>query len=220
MNVQTSETEVTHNFVQPLDGEDLASLLHRCIPKVQTKRAQAYNRLNTALLESNKPRNAADQPHTQSRPKDPFEVFDPSSSQPKDYPVVCAHVTEDLKLCSEAIIKLRALLAECKELAKPISGTPESEVRNAIKWLDTLQDLEEKKLVCTVSVHAISRSNAATKRRKPVSASTPSTLFSSDNPEVKQQLAAYAKQLNGIDTDINSLLQEVMEYWLEHVENG
>ncbi|CAN8074698.1 unnamed protein product [Agarophyton chilense] len=143
-----------------------------------------------------------------------------TSTQSKEYPVVCAHVTEDLKLCSEAIMKLRDLLSNYKRMKEPLCDTPESEISTAVKWLDTLQDLEEQKLLCTVSVHAISRSSAQRKKSQAqVALSSSSSLYASNDPEVKQKLANYAKQLNSIDTDINSLTQEIMEYWLECEEN-
>ncbi|KAI0567225.1 hypothetical protein FGB62_4g044 [Gracilaria domingensis] len=200
MTTHVSETEQTHAFVHPVDGEKLPSLLRRDSTAATTTPASLGD--------------------DSSRTSDPFDAFDQMALHSKEYPIVCAHVTEDLKLCSEAIMRLRDFLSDYKNMKEPLCDAPESEVSTALKWLDTLQDLEEKKLICTVSVHAISRSNAEQRRSQLRTAPASSTsMFASNNPEVKQKLAAYAKQLNKIDTDINFLMQEIMEYWLECEEN-
>lgn len=190
-----SETELARDFVQPRDGEHLPGLLHRCIPRIQKSRAKAYARLNAALRRSPPPVQQADSLQAQSLG---VPHLAPAVT---DYRTICANVTEDLKLASEAVIELRAVVNAWSE--RFCNQTSEVEVATALKWLDALQDLEEKKLIATVSLHALQRSSNQAK-------------YANDPPSrIGEKVPQYAKELNGTDQTINELLQEILEYYLE-----
>lgn len=194
-----SETELARDFVQPRDGEHLPGLLHRCIPRIQNSRAKAYARLNAALRRSSLPIQQADLLHA------PSLGVPPLAPAVTDYRTICANVTEDLKVASEAVIELRAVVNAWSERVN--NRMPEREISTALRWLDALQDLEEKKLIATVSLHALQRSAI-----QPKHANDPLL-------PVGGKLPQYARELNGTDQEINELLQEIMEYYLESQSN-
>lgn len=201
-----SETKLAQNFAHPRPSESLPSLLHRCITHVQQIRASAYTRLHNALRRSlNLPQlHSKQQQHP--LPRHNQQPFIPHADPPpQDYHTVCANVTEDLKLASEAVIELRAVVD-----AWPASGVPPVspvDVTTAVRWIDMLQQLEEKKLVATVSLHAMQRS-----------ASQPN--HADDDPQhVKQRMTEFARQLNGTDQAINELLGEILEFYTDAIEN-
>lgn len=197
-----SETKLAQNFAHPRPSESLPYLLHRCVIQVQQTRASAYARLYSALRRSRHPQ--------YSRPQQPLAlssqpIIPHADHPPQDYRVVCANVTEDLKLASEAVIELRAVIgAWATNDAPPASDT---DVATAVRWIDTLQHLEEKKLVATVSLHALQRS-----------ASQPN--HADDNPQrVRQRISEFAKQLNATDQAINELLEEILEFYTDAIDN-
>lgn len=191
-----SETELARGFVQPRDnGEPLPVLLHRCIPRIQNVRAKAYGRLNAALRRTTQGSDSLG-----GREPGMPDLVQPAT----DYRTICANVTEDLKLASEAVIELRAVVQAWLQRASSI--LPDSEISTVLQWLDALQDLEEKKLVATVSLHALQRS-----ANQPEHTTDPPS-------EVREKASKYAKELNRTDQDINDLLQEIMEYYIESQE--
>lgn len=194
-----SESELARGFVQPRDAETLPGLLKRCIPHIQHVRAKAYGRLNVALRRTIIP----DPNLASTRAHDPSV---PHLAPPvTDYPSICANVTEDLKLASEAVMELHEVVRSWSQ--RQSNTLPHSEISTASRWLDTLQNLEEKKLVATVSLHALQRStNQPEHARDPASA-------------VREKVSKYSKELNQTDQDINDLLQEIMEFCMDSQEN-
>ena len=180
-----SETELARTFVRARAGEPLPDLLQRALERVQSVRAAAYTRLRRALRRTSAASGAG-------------------APSPPDYATICAHVTEDLKLASEAVMELRGVVA-----AWPTrdGAAAAREVRAAVQWLDALQSLEERKLVATVSFHALQRSAAQ-------------HADAQDAGARRERLSKFAKDLNATDLQINDLLQEVREYYLQHREES
>lgn len=203
-----TESDATRSFVQPQPSETLAHLLQRCLPRVQTKRARAYNNLNAALRPNVANRQTLD-PSPSPR-HNPFSAFD-HLPQSNDYRIICANVTEDLKLCSEAVMELRTVLVNFNHHSTSIRHSSPADIQAAINWLDTLQDLEEKKLVATVSVHALTRSiNPALRAGQ--------NTRDMDPAEVNNKIVMHSRQLNNTHESINELLQEVREFCHENLE--
>lgn len=163
-------------------------LLKRCMPRIQTKRAQAYNRLETALKRS-QPSHTPQTAHAAPP--------DYSNTGQTDYASVCANVTEDLKLCSEAVIELRAVVSGGEGIAE------RTEVSMVVSWLDQLQAFEERKLVATVSKHVLLRSDHVEEGKR------------LSDEQVRDKVGRYGRELCEVDEGVNELLQEMREYFLE-----
>lgn len=88
--------------------------------------------------------------------------------------------------------------------APPASDT---DVARAVGWIDTIQDLEEEKLVATVSLHALQRS-----------ASQPHV--NDDSQRVRERMSEFAKRLNATDQAINELLTEILEFYTDAIEDA
>ncbi len=167
-----NETARVESESRPRQGESVAQTLRRSLLQLDSRRGAAYGRLNQALRGATKP-----------------------GAPPNHFQVVCANVTEELKLVSEGVMALRTSLVEQKL----------PHWQTGVKWIDMLQDLEEKKLVAFVSLHALHRSKDAGKLlARPDSTSSSETL--------QTKISRYAKELDEIDTEIRDLLQEVREF--------
>lgn len=176
-NEHPSETELVEREARPRDGESVAQSLQRSLLFLQNRRGIAYARLNNALRATVRPTGNINQ-----------------------YRIVCANVTEDLKLVSEGVIALRQALWR--------DNLPDS--KNAVKWLDKLQEFEEQKLITFVSLHTVQRSKDAGLR-------APSEEADSAEP-LEKKMSRFAKKLDEIDTEIKDLMDEIREFIVDSLE--
>ena len=122
-----------------------------------------------------------------------------------EYAFVCAHVTEDLKLASEGVMALRASLIP---LRLPHAA-------RAVAWIDSLQDLEERKLVATVSYHTLKRTP---KKDFPLPIAH-SSKECDKQETMEMKISRFAKELNSIDIEIRELFDEINEFIAEEQES-
>lgn len=196
---QESESEAIQAYVNSYRNEGYTKLLAHVIPKIQTKRARAYAMFQRALRHS---RSSDHEQLNHEQSKDPFATFSATSTDGpaiNNYPAVCAHVTEELKLCSEGIMKLRVIVEEKIE-----GNAQDKDGKMIVKWLDHLQKLEEDKLYTTVAMHTISRSASA-------------RVQGMTEENSREKFSKYAKQLQSTDDDINELLEELKEFYVDEL---
>lgn len=200
--IQETESEAIQAYVNSYRDEEYTKLLGNVIPKIQTKRARAYAMFQRALRHS---RSSDHEQLHKEKPKDPFTTFAAVSTDGpaiENYPAVCAHVTEELKLCSEGIMTLRVVVKNRVD-----RNAEDKDGKMIVKWLDQLQKLEEDKLYTTVAMHTISRSASA-------------RIQGMNEDNTREKYSKYAKQLQSIDDDINELLEEVKEFYVDELLEG
>ncbi len=110
---------------------------------------------------------------------------------------VC-NVTEDLKLVSEGVAALRKGIY--------YDNLPNS--KQALKWLDRIQKLEDRKLIAFTSLSAIQRSRAA--------GTAPTTP--AETAELDAKIAQYTRELDEVNTEESDIFDEVREFIAEELD--
>lgn len=113
-----------------------------------------------------------------------------------EYKIACANVAEDLKLVNEGIAALRQAIW--------VDNMKHSQ--SAVRWLDGLQEMEERKFVAFVSLHTVQRSRDA-------------GIRAGDGENLEEKMGRFAKTLHELDTDINDVMDEIREFIAEEMDH-
>lgn len=205
----SSETAAVLRELEQKSEASIPVLFRDILLTVQNSRSSAYGRLTSAL-----------------RAYSSGQVEDG-----KNYELVCANVTEDLKVASESVIALRAMLAKRRDEGN--TASPKLQVDEAVNLIDRLQSVEERKMIAVVSVHALKRSRVAGRSdAEAVLAavereSNPTKMGSNDNDlenendaeehdesdheTFEDKVARHYKKLNAIDEELGEIGEEIRE---------